>query len=138
MNLKAPKISTPFSSPTEEEKEALKERLNLYKDRLDDQWTDIKSDFAGHAKRAAVIGGVILGVYGLLDLVLPKPQEEEETEFPEIKAGRPKVKSSGPGMGVHLAGAMQSLLWTVAMSWAKEKVKDFVVAGKPADVESEG
>lgn len=137
MNLKAPKISSPFSSKTEEEKEILNQRLNLYKDKLDDQWTDIKSDLAGHGKRAAVIGGVVLGVYGLLNLILPEA-DEDIAEAEERKEHPAPSKSRTAQSGLSLSGALQSLLWTVAMSWAKEKVKDFVTADKSANVESEG
>ncbi len=131
MNLRAPKMSTPFTSRTEEEKDVLNERLNLYKDKLDDQWSGIKSDLSEYGKRAAVIGGVILGVYGLLNLILPEADDEPQHSAEEIA---PAKKA---GIGVPLAGAIQSILWTVAMSWAKERVKDFVVADKSANIESE-
>ncbi len=133
MNLRAPKISPPFTSSTEEEKDVLSERLNLYKDRLDDQWSGIKSDLSEYGKRAAVIGGVVLGVYGLLNLILPDADDEEEPRRSPADAG--PVKKAG--IGIPLAGAIQSILWTVAMNWAKEKVKDFVVADKSANIESE-
>ncbi len=132
MNLRAPKISTPFTSRTEEEKDVLNERLNLYKDKLDDQLSGIKSDLSEYGKRAAIIGGVILGVYGLLNLILPEADDEEPLRSAEEIAPAKKA-----GIGVPLAGAIQSILWTVAMSWAKEKVKDFVVADKSANIESE-
>ncbi len=132
MNLRAPKISTPFTSSTEEEKEVLNERLNLYKDKLDDQWSGIKSDLSEYGKRAAIIGGVVLGVYGLLNLILPAADDDEEQYEAAVAAPAKKA-----GLGVPLAGAIQSILWTVAMSWAKEKVRDFVVADKSANIESE-
>lgn len=137
MNLKALKIGNPFSSNTEEEKEALNQRLNLYKDKLDDQWTELRSDFAEHGKRAAIIGGVVLGVYGLMNLILPKADDEEESEQLQA-AARPSRPVKEKQAGLSLSGAVQSLLWTVAMSWAKEKVKDFVVADKSANTNSEG
>ena len=132
MNLRAPKISPPFTSSTEEEKDVLSERLNLYKDKLDDQWSGIKHDLSEYGKRAAIIGGVVLGVYGLLNLILPEADDDEELHVVEDR--RPVKKA---GIGVPLAGAIQSILWTVAMNWAKEKVRDFVVADKPANIESE-
>lgn len=124
MNLKAPKISSPFSSRTEEDKEILNERLNLYKDKLDDQWTDVKADFASHGKRAAIIGGVILGVYGLFSLIVPEAEEEKEERTEEIKVNK---------AGVSVSGAIQSLLWAAAMGWAKQKFVDFVVADNSED-----
>lgn len=137
MNLKAPKIGSPFSSNTEEEKEVLSQRLNLYKDKLDDQWSDMKSDIAEHGKRAAIIGGVILGVFGIVNAILPEADDEFEEE--EIVSSKPVPdKANRAGLGVPIAGVVQSLLWTVAMSWAKQKMKDFVVADKSADTESEG
>ena len=135
MNLKAPKIASPFSSRTEEEKEELNQRLNLYKDKLDDQWSDMKSSLAGYGKRAAIIGGVVLGVYGLMNLVLPEADDEEEDEIAAVsRPERSRVKEAG----MSIAGAVQSILWTVAMSWAKDKVRDFVFADKSAETESEG
>lgn len=136
MNLKAPKIGNPFSSNVEEEKEALNQRLNLYKDKLEDQWTELRTDLAEHGKRAAIIGGVVLGVYGLMNLILPKADEEEEQEEQAVARRERPVKEQKAGLS--LSGAVQSLLWTVAMSWAKEKVKDFVVADKSANTSSEG
>lgn len=133
MNLKAPKIGSPFSSRTEEEKEILNQRLNLYKDKLDDQWSDMKSDFVEHGKRAAIIGGVVLGVFGIMNALLPDP-DDEPAEQTEVRQAPDATRAR---LGVPLAGAIQSLLWTVAMSWAKQKVADFVVATKPADTESE-
>ena len=131
MNLKAPKISAPFTSSTEEEQEVLNERLNLYKDKLDDQWSGIKHDLSEYGKRAAVIGGVVLGVYGLLNLILPEADDEESHRTTDVAPVRKA------GLGVPLAGAVQSILWTMAMSWAKEKVRDFVVADKSPNIESE-
>lgn len=126
MNLKAPKISSPFSSNTEEDKVVLHERLNLYKEQLDDQWSDVKSSLTEHGKRAAVIGGVVLGVYGLFSLLVP-PKKEEQKER--------EVKKKTAGLTV--AGALQSLIWAAAMSWAKQKVADFVVAENTENSTSE-
>ena len=133
MNLKAPKIGSPFSSNTEEEKEVLSQRLNLYKDKLDDQWSEIKKDVAVHGTRAAIIGGVILGVYGLVNALLPEADEDEH-ELAQQASPQPTRQAKA---GLPISGAIQSLLWTVAMSWAKQKVKDFVVADKSVDTESE-
>lgn len=139
MSLKPPKISNPFSSNTEEEKEVLSQRLSLYKDKLEDQWTDMKSDVATHARHAAVIGGVVLGVYALLNLVLPAADDEGEEDIYEEEIAKPASKpAAAANAGFPMASAIKSLLWTVAMSWAREKVKDFVVADKSADSESEG
>ncbi|MFA7473440.1 MAG: hypothetical protein WCY86_11095 [Spirosomataceae bacterium] len=128
MNLKAPKLSSPFSSNTEEEKVILNERLNLYKEKLDDQWEDVKSNLFEHGKRAAVIGGVILGVYGLFNLLVPKEEEDRE----EVK-----TKKSVKNSGLSLSGALQSILWAAAMGWAKQKVVDYVVADHTDKRESE-
>ena len=132
MNLKAPKMSPPFTSSTEEEKDVLHERLNLYKDKLDGQWSGIKHDLSEYGKHAALIGGAVLGVYGLLNLILP---EAEEDEIERMAADMTTPKKAG--IGVPLAGAIQSILWTVAMDWAKGKVMDFIVADKSANIESE-
>src|SRR5690606_38181553 len=102
MNLKAPKLSSPFSSNTEEEKVILNERLNLYKEKLDYQGEDVKSNLFEHGKRAAVIGGVIVGVYGLFILLVPKEEEDRQ----EVK-----TKKSVKNAGLSLSGALQSILW---------------------------
>ncbi len=132
MKIDSNKITSPFSSRTVEEKQVLSERLEQYKEQLNSQWLEVKEDAIDYGKKAAVISGIILGVYGLMELVLPAADEDRKSDTAVRR--KPEVSRQA---GFSVGNAFQSILWAAAMAWAKKKVTDFVVAEKPSDLESQ-
>ncbi|WP_229253656.1 hypothetical protein [Dyadobacter sp. NIV53] len=65
------KLSKPFSSDTDEEKQILMQDANLYRDKLEHQWGDLKNDATQYAKQAAIISGVVVTTFVILNAVLP-------------------------------------------------------------------
>ena len=135
----ATKIAPPFASNTEDEKEELSQKLEMYKEKLSSQWTDMKDDAISTGKNAAVIGGVVIGVYALMETILPKATDDKKkVTLPTPK----KIKSvaatpsKNKQAGLDIAGAVQGILWAAAMAWAKKKVTEFVVAERKSDVKS--
>ena len=72
------KLSKPFSSNTDAEKEDLLKEADLYRDKLEVQWDDLKKDATDYGKQALIIGGVVASTYLLLEAVLPKEKSKEK------------------------------------------------------------
>lgn len=132
-----PKMTSPFSSSTEDDKEVLNQKLELYRQKLTNQWTDVKEEVVSKGKNAAVIGGVVLGTYALMEVLLPKADDEEIPNPAPKKIQAPKISESTKKAGMDLSGALQSILWAAAMAWAKKKVTEFVVAERQSNVKRE-
>ncbi len=115
-----PKIARPFSTDTREELRELSDKSEWYRDKLDAQWQSLKKE-AGHVGgKALVIGGVTLGVYLLMNALLPDERNDGDEEKEDLPAPE-KVKSSSV-----VGSAVKSLLWTAALGFAKEKISDYI------------
>jgi hypothetical protein len=112
-----PEISQPFSTDTQSEQEELKNLVEIYRQRLENQWADLKENAAQYGKQALVIGGVLLTAYLLLEALLPKNDEKEEVKEEELKVIKPKKEA-----GFSIGGAIQGLAWTLAANWAQQKL----------------
>lgn len=113
--------SQPFSSDSVEEKQELMEEAEQYKEKLEKQWKGIKSEAGQYGKQALIIGGVVTTSYLLMRAVLPKNKKEKSLKEDEkVKIVAPK-KSSYP-----VKGAIQSLVWTLAVGWAQQKLKKYI------------
>ncbi|TDE12079.1 hypothetical protein [Dyadobacter psychrotolerans] len=123
------KLSKPFSSNTDEEKESLIYEANLYRDKLEDQWGDLKSDAKQYGKQALIIGGVVTTTFLVLNALLPDTKKKEKeikgknTERPQPVAKEVKVKKSSENT---VKSAVQSLAWTLAIGWARQKLEKYI------------
>ena len=123
----------PFSSDTPREKEQMKETVESYRQQMDAQWQELKGDATHYGKQALVIGGVVAGVYLLMDALLPAEDGTEEqplTPAP-VKPDVPRPKSTDDGLSV--GTALRGLAWTFAVGWARKQLTHFVEAEKKTD-----
>ncbi|SKC13765.1 hypothetical protein [Dyadobacter psychrophilus] len=121
------KITKPFSSDTDKDKQDLLLDADLYKDKLELQWSGLKTDATEYGKKALIIGGVVAATYVVMNAVLPKSKKEKRAEREEaaetqaFKAGEEKQKSK-----FAVGAAVQSLAWTLAVGWARQKLKNII------------
>lgn len=127
------KLSKPFSSDTETEKEDLLKEADLYKDRLELQWDNLKQDASGYGKQALIIGGVVVTTYILLEAILPNAKKKEKIEIAEPV--RPVLKQTVPKRKNKFAvgEAVQSLVWTLAVGWARKKLANYIADDHESD-----
>jgi hypothetical protein len=119
------KLSKPFSSDTDLDKKGLQHDAALYRDQLDLQWSDLKNDATNYGKQALIIGGVIATTYVVMNAVLPdnKKGKKKIEEEPEIRVEK---RSSKKKAQFALGQAVQSLAWTLAVGWARQKLKHLI------------
>jgi len=126
------KLSKPFSSDTDAEKEDLLKEADQYRDKLESQWDGLKREASNYGKQALIIGGVVATTYLLMEAVLPEAKKKEkiiiEPEKPEIKRAVPEKKSK-----FAVGEVVQSLVWTLAVGWARQKLKNFIADDQDAD-----
>jgi hypothetical protein len=123
----------PFSSDTPREKEQMQETVEGYRQQMDAQWQELKGDATHYGKQALIIGGVVAGVYLLMDALLPA--EDSTEEEPQASAPVPpevsRPKSTDEGLSV--GKALRGLAWTFAVGWARKQLTHFVEAEKKTD-----
>jgi hypothetical protein len=119
------KITKPFSSDTDQEKKELLQDADLYKDKLELQWSDLKKDATQYGKQALVIGGVLATTFLVMSAVLPKTKKDKEkSEEPIIPVQKNKISKKKTQFAV--GQAVQSLAWTLAVGWARQKLKHLI------------
>jgi hypothetical protein len=126
-------LTKPFSSDTEAEKEDLLKEADLYRIKLESQWDDLKHDASGFGKQALIIGGVVATTYILLEAVLPKAKEDKKRLIAE--SGRPVLTGTVPKRKSRFAvgEAVQSLVWTLAVGWARKKLQNIIADDHESD-----
>jgi hypothetical protein len=119
------KITKPFSSDTDKEKEELLQDADLYRDKLEGQWEGLKNEATQYGKQALVIGGVMATTFLVMNALLPKVKKKKEVvlepEEPVVKTKVTKVKTQSA-----VGQAVQSLAWTLAVGWARQKLKHLI------------
>jgi hypothetical protein len=119
------KITKPFSSDTDQEKKELLLDADLYKDKLELQWSDLKKDATTYGKQALVIGGVVATTFLVMNAVLPKNKKDKEKSVePIIPVQKNKISKKKTQFAV--GQAVQSLAWTLAVGWARQKLKHLI------------
>jgi hypothetical protein len=127
-------ISQPFSTDTLSEEAELKNKVAEYRERLEMQWDDLKTNAVSYGKQALIIGGVLLTAYILLEKLLPDEDKEEgedvvDAEYTVVKTERES--------GFSVGSAIQSLAWTLAANWAKEKLYTYMQEDRETDASGE-
>ncbi|TAE39834.1 MAG: hypothetical protein EAZ70_04600 [Runella slithyformis] len=122
----ADKITT-FHSPfadTEAQKAALKEESDALKQQLEGQIDGFKTDATRIGKQALVIGGSIMAVYLLLDLLLPNNNNDETDQQGSnpLAVGSSKNSTQFPW----LAKSVSAYAVTWLLGLAREKLIDFL------------
>lgn len=119
------KLSKPFSSDTDEEKQILMHDADLYRNKLEHQWGDLKSDATQYGKQALIIGGVVVSTFVVLNSLLPDYKKKKKiTKEPNklvTEKAEPKKKTQ-----FAVGKAVQSLAWTLAIGWARQKLTNYI------------
>ncbi|NIJ55394.1 hypothetical protein [Dyadobacter arcticus] len=117
----------PFSSDTDKDKQGLLLDAEIYRDKLDNQWTDLKTEATGYGKKALVIGGVVATTFLVMNAFLPKNKKAKvKPEPPEELVLVEKSKVSKKKSQSTVGQAVQSLAWTLAVGWARKKLKHVI------------
>lgn len=130
------KLSKPFSSDTDQEKQGLMQEADLYRDKLELQWDDLKKDASQYGKQALIIGGVVTTTYLVMRAVLPKPKEKLEIK-PKEKQNFKESIAVKKKSNFAVMDAVQSLAWTLAVGWARQKLKNYIADDQKPDENSE-
>lgn len=129
------KITKPFSSDTDKDKQDLLLDADIYRDKLENQWSELKTDATEYGKKALVIGGVVATTFVVMNAFLPKSKKDKEKEAAKnrneeaqenqlhlISEKRLKKEKRQSQVGQ----AVQSLAWTLAVAWARQKLKHII------------
>ena len=124
------KITKPFSSDTDKDKQDLLLDADLYKDKLELQWSGLKSDATTYGKQALIIGGVVASTFIVLNAVLPKSKKdkraEAEAKAQEAREAFESKYEAKQEQKFAVGAAVQSLAWTLAVGWARQKLKHLI------------
>lgn len=129
------KLSRPFSSDTDEEMQVLMHDASVYREKLEGQWDDLKTDAKEYGKQALIIGGVVTTTFLVLNAFLPdtgKKKKIVKIAEPEPEVEKIKYKSQNT-----VVSAVQSLAWTLAMGWARNKLKNYIADDRKSNESSE-
>lgn len=127
-------ISQPFSTDTLSEEAELKNKVAEYRERLEMQWEDLKTNAVSYGKQALIIGGVLLTAYILLEKLLPDEDKEEDEEVVDAEYTVVKTEKES---GFSVGSAIQSLAWTLAANWAKEKLYTYMQEERETNASTE-
>lgn len=124
----------PFSSDTDKTKQDLLLDAEIYRDKLESQWSDLKTDATTYGKQALVIGGVLATTFVVMNAFLPKTKKDKEKELEKARQkerdnellliSHKKLKEEKKQSQV--VQAVQSLAWTLAVGWARHKLKHLI------------
>jgi hypothetical protein len=130
------KLSKPFSSDTDEEKQILMHDADFYRDKLEGQWDGLKTDAKQYGKQALIIGGVVTTTFLVLNALLPDPKKKVKiVEKPEEPlADKVKVKKNSQ---FAVGKAVQSLAWTLAIGWARQKLTNYIADDRKTNEDRE-
>ncbi len=119
------KITKPFSSDTDKDKQDLLLDADIYKDKLESQWSNLKVEATEYGKQALVIGGVVATTFLVMNAFLPKTKKDKlKIEEPIIPVQKEKISKKKTQFAV--GQAVQSLAWTLAVGWARQKLKNLI------------
>lgn len=84
------KLSRPFSSDTDEELQVLMHDASVYREKLEGQWDDLKTDAKEYGKQALIIGGVVTTTFLVLNALLPDTGKKKKVV--KLAEPEPEVK----------------------------------------------
>ncbi len=110
----------PPKTNREERKELLQESIDKYLGAIETQIGDLKKV----GKNALVIGGIIVAVYAITELLLPEGKEEKHDIEPlAIAEPEPEKEKEGDSM---LWSALKGAATSVLLAVAKEKLLELI------------
>ena len=71
------KVTKPFSSDTDRDKQELQLDAEVYREKLETQWHGLKTDATAYGKQALVIGGVVATTFVVMNALLPKTKKDK-------------------------------------------------------------
>ncbi|WP_337043156.1 hypothetical protein [Emticicia sp. 17c] len=109
----------PPKTNREERKEVLQESIDKYLGAIETQIGDLKKV----GKNALVIGGIIVAVYALTELLLPEGEKRETTTEPEPLPVAPEPEKAHDSM---LWATMKGVATSVILAIAKDKLLQII------------
>ena len=110
----------PPKTNREERKELLQDSIDKYLGAIETQIGDLKKV----GKNALVIGGIIVAVYAITELLLPDGEEEKQTNEPLLLSEPEPVKEKeGDSL---IWGALKGAATSVLLAVAKEKLMELI------------
>lgn len=110
----------PPKTNREERKELLQESIDKYLGAIETQIGDLKKV----GKNALVIGGIIVAVYAITELLLPDGKEEKQSDEPLLLTEpEPAREKEGDSL---LWGALKGAATSVLLAVAKEKLMELI------------
>jgi hypothetical protein len=110
----------PPKTNREERKELLQESIDKYLGAIETQIGDLKKV----GKNALVIGGIIVAVYAITELLLPDGEEEKQADKPLLLTEPEPVKEKEENSMVW--GAIKGAATSVLLAVAKEKLMELI------------
>lgn len=108
----------PPKTNREERKELLQESIDKYLGAIETQIGDLKKV----GKNALVIGGIIVAVYAITELLLPEGKEEKQDSEP-LAIAEPEPEKEGDSM---LWSVLKGAATSVLLAVAKEKLLELI------------
>lgn len=121
-NLRETVTGVPIVPPKtnrEERKELLQESIDKYLGAIETQIGDLKKV----GKNALVIGGIIVAVYAITELLLPEGEEKQSNEPLLLAEPEPAKEKEGDSI---LWGALKGAATSVLLAVAKEKLMELI------------
>lgn len=109
----------PPKTNREERKELLQESIDKYLGAIETQIGDLKKV----GKNALVIGGIIVAVYAITELLLPEGEEKQADEPLLLPEPEPAKEKEGDSL---LWGALKGAATSVLLAVAKEKLMELI------------
>lgn len=126
----------PFSSDTPRQKELLKEQVEGYRQQLNAQWQELQTNATHYGKHALIVGGVVAGVYVVLNTLLPEEEEETIDQQPR-PIGLVALAQESSSIGPTIGKALRGIAWSLAIGWARQKVSHYLEAEKKSNAQKE-
>lgn len=131
------KLSKPFSSDTDEDMQVLLHDASVYKNKLEGQWDELKTDAKEYGKQALVIGGIVTATFVVMNALLPDTKEKTRAvKLVESEPVEREVKIKNQTQNTVIS-AVQSLAWTLAIGWARQKLKNYIADDRNANENNE-
>jgi hypothetical protein len=117
----------PFLTDTLQEEEDEQKKVEDQKAKADALFQELQVGAMEYGKHALMIGGVIAGVYVVMDALLPDEQDEAA-----LLETAPTVREN-PENGLSVGKALQGLAWTIAAGWARQQLTHYIEAQRKTD-----
>ena len=110
--------------------------VDLYKEKLEEQWEGLKANATDYGKQALVIGGIVTATYVVMNAILPKDKKKVKVDKVKLNAKSDTNQFFKKGSQDVLKAA-QSIGWTLAVGWARKKLMNYIADDQKSNEKSE-